>query len=58
MTKIKLVRADATLSTSDIRKLAEWCRNTLGFELMFLLDDPAICATIRRDSAEFGIALM
>src|SRR5580700_10427542 len=55
MNAIKLLKVSPTLRADDIKALAEWYRDSLGFEVLFLWGEPAIYAMIRRGSIEFGI---
>jgi uncharacterized glyoxalase superfamily protein PhnB len=45
-----------TLRARDIRKLAEWYRDGLGFEIRMLWQDPPAYAMVGRDEIRLAIA--
>jgi uncharacterized glyoxalase superfamily protein PhnB len=52
----RLLSAHPTLRARDIKALAEWYRDTLGFEIRLLWEDPVTFSIVERDLARFGIA--
>ncbi|MGD0367731.1 MAG: glyoxalase superfamily protein [Acidobacteriaceae bacterium] len=57
MSAIRLWAVHPTLRATDIRKLAEWYRDFLGFEIRLLWGDPVTHGVIRRDEVRLGIAV-
>ncbi len=56
MDNVRLLKTIPALRADDIKILAEWYRDAMGFEILFLWGDPAEYAVIRRGPVEFGIA--
>lgn len=52
----KIIKASPTLRARDIKTLAEWYRDSLGFTLHFLWGTPVTFGMVGRDDIEFGIA--
>lgn len=57
MANVNLMKVNPTLRADDIKALAEWYRDAMGFDVLFLWGEPASDATVRRGGIEFGIAL-
>jgi uncharacterized glyoxalase superfamily protein PhnB len=56
MSNVRLLKTNPTLRAKDIKALAEWYRDAVGFEILFLWGDPTEYAMIRHGPVEFGIA--
>lgn len=54
----RIVEVTATLRAANVIALAEWYRDSLGFQIQMAWGEPAQYARVRRDSAEFGIGLL
>jgi catechol 2,3-dioxygenase-like lactoylglutathione lyase family enzyme len=52
----RLLYLHPTLRARDVRALAEWYRDTLGFEIRLLWGEPVSHAIVRRDEIRLGIA--
>jgi uncharacterized glyoxalase superfamily protein PhnB len=47
---------NSTLRARDVKALAEWYRDTLGFEIRLLWGDPPSHGIVKRDEIRLGIA--
>jgi len=52
----RLLYVHPTLRAGDVTALAEWYRDTLGFEIRLLWGEPVSHAIVRRDDIRLGIA--
>lgn len=52
----RFLAGSPTLRAHDVKGLAEWYRDKLGFEIRLLWDNPVTYAIVRRDAVAFGIA--
>lgn len=55
MTIPRLVEATATLRAGDVKALAEWYRDKLGFTIAMSWGEPAEYARVSWDAVELGI---
>jgi uncharacterized glyoxalase superfamily protein PhnB len=51
----RLVEVTATLRAGDVRSLAEWYRDKLGFDLTMSWGEPAEYARVQRDGVELAM---
>jgi uncharacterized glyoxalase superfamily protein PhnB len=52
----RILYVNPTLRAHDVRKLAEWYRDALGFEIRLFWGDPPSHAIVGRDDIRLGIA--
>lgn len=56
MPEITLRSISPALRSADIKSLAEWYRDSLGFEILFLYGNPTSYAMVRRGGVTLAIA--
>ncbi|MCX5661297.1 MAG: VOC family protein [Planctomycetota bacterium] len=56
MSTIKIIKSNPALRAKEIKALAEWYRDALGFKINFFWGEPISFSMVERGSVEFGIA--